>query len=182
MNEVRVGEKIRRRRNDLGLTLRELATQTELTSGFLSQVENDRVSPSLKSLCRIADVLRTPLFHLLSTESGDPVVKRENRTSVPFGNTGHSVELLTPFRNWQLLPFQRVFDPFEVSVAIHLERAREEWMMVLSGGVEVRLKPDTVHPVDEGDTIHFESSQLVSVTNPHPVPAVCVYMMTPPAI
>ena len=43
-----VGAALRRRRNELGMTLRELADEAELTSGFLSQVENDRVSPSLK--------------------------------------------------------------------------------------------------------------------------------------
>ena len=42
---MKVGAALRRRRNELGMTLRELADEAELTSGFLSQVENDRVSP-----------------------------------------------------------------------------------------------------------------------------------------
>ena len=57
---MKVGAALRRRRNELGMTLRELADEAELTSGFLSQVENDRVSPSLKSLGRIAEVLHIP--------------------------------------------------------------------------------------------------------------------------
>ena len=72
---MKVGAALRRRRNELGMTLRELADEAGLTSGFLSQVENDRVSPSLKSLGRIAEVLHIPLFQLLSTHAGNPVVR-----------------------------------------------------------------------------------------------------------
>ena len=86
-----VGAALRRRRNELGMTLRELAEEAELTSGFLSQVENDHVSPSLNSLGRIAEVLRIPLFQLLSTHAGNPVVRADERTAVPWMDTGVEV-------------------------------------------------------------------------------------------
>ncbi len=177
-----MGNKLRQRRNELGLTLRQVADETELTSGFLSQVENDRVSPSLKSLGRIAEVLRTPLFHLLSTSSVDPVVRMDDRPTVPFAKMGVNVELLTPFRDWQLLPFHRHFAPGEEFTAVRLERAREEWIMIQSGTLEITLHPDEHYVLNEGDTIHFESSRLLSVKNTTDEPAEYICMMTPPTI
>ncbi len=166
----------------MGLTLRQVADQTELTSGFLSQVENDRVSPSLKSLSRIAEVLRTPLFHLLSTSDGDPVIRANERPTVPFSKMGVDVELLTPFRDWQLLPFQREFQPGEEFVAVRLERAREEWILIQSGSLEITLAPEETHILHSGDTIHFESSRLVKIANNTDKPATYLCMMTPPGI
>lgn len=182
MSEIEVGAELRRRRNELGLTLRQVSDQTDLTSGFLSQVENDLVSPSLKSLGRIAEVLRIPLFQLLSNRGGDPVVRAAERRTVPFVKMGVDVELLTPFRDWQLLPFQRVFEPGEEFTAVRLEGAREEWILIQAGSLEVTLHPDENYVLHEGDTIHFESNRLVSIKNLGRKSATYLCMMTPPAI
>lgn len=178
---MNVGAEIHRRRTELGLTLRELADSADLTGGFLSQVENDRVSPSLKSLERIAEVLRTPLFHLLSQPVRDPVVRADERPSLPWGQGSDiTVELLTPYRDWQMLPFQRRMEPHEVLELVSSDHAREEWILVQSGSVEVRLSTDREYVLREGDAIHFESSRLLSISNPGKEAAVYVCMMTPP--
>lgn len=41
---MKIGKRVRKQCNKLGLTLRELATRTDLTAGFLSQIENDQIS------------------------------------------------------------------------------------------------------------------------------------------
>ena len=50
-----IGERIRVRRNELGLSLRALAKEVDLTASFLSQLERDQADPSIKSLRKIAD-------------------------------------------------------------------------------------------------------------------------------
>lgn len=182
VSDIEVGADLRRRRNELGMTLRQVSDMTDLTSGFLSQVENDLVSPSLKSLGRIAEVLRIPLFQLLSTNGGDPVVRAGERETVPFAKMGVDVELLTPFRDWQLLPFKRVFEPGEEFTAVRLEGAREEWILIQDGTLEVTLHPEERYQLNEGDTIHFESSRLVGIKNTSKKSATYICMMTPPAI
>ena len=177
-----VGSALRKRRNELDMTLRELAEEAELTSGFLSQVENDHVSPSLNSLGRIADVLRIPLFHLLSASTGNPVVRAEERNAVPLDGTGIEILLLTPHRNWQMLPFQRSMAAGEVVEAVLPERAREEWIFVLSGTIELVLNDNEPYKLDEGDAIHFESSQLKQVSNPTKGTSTYICMMPPPPV
>ncbi len=48
-----IGEKIRNLRNRNGLTQQELADRTELTKGFISQVERGQVSASIVTQGRI---------------------------------------------------------------------------------------------------------------------------------
>ena len=177
-----VGAALRRRRNELGMTLRELAEEAELTSGFLSQVENDHVSPSLNSLGRIAEVLRIPLFQLLSTHTGNPVVRADERTAVQWMDTGVEVVLLTPYRDWQMLPFHRTMAPGERVPAVRLERAREEGYYVLTGAIEITLTDGECYVLGEGDAIHFESSRLHEVANPTRKTADFICMMTPPQL
>ena len=50
---MEIGEKIKRLRTKLGLTQEELAARTELSKGFISQLERDLTSPSIATLMDI---------------------------------------------------------------------------------------------------------------------------------
>ena len=58
---IDIGHRIRQLRYKNDLTLEELASRTELTKGFLSQLENNLTSPSLQTLEDIAEALGTTL-------------------------------------------------------------------------------------------------------------------------
>ncbi len=178
--DIGVGAALRRRRNELGMTLRQVAEQTGLTSGYLSQVENDHVSPSLKSLRRMADVLRIPLFQLVSPPPGNPVVRANERTVLNWFDTGDELVLLTPYRDWQMMPFHSTMSAGETRKATRQDSAREEWLYILTGTVEVELVDDQCHELHEGDAIHFESSRLVAISNRGKKKAAYIGMMTPP--
>ena len=67
-NQV-VGDRIRRRRLDQGMTLRGLAERIGMTAGYLSRVENQRVTPSLDALQAIATALGVPMFWFLDSHA-----------------------------------------------------------------------------------------------------------------
>jgi transcriptional regulator with XRE-family HTH domain len=71
-----VGPQIRRRRRDLGLTLAGVADRTGLNVGYLSQVENDKASPSLETLAALAEALDVPIAWFLLDQSVAPRVVR----------------------------------------------------------------------------------------------------------
>ena len=52
-----IGEKIRRRRNEINMSMKVLAEKTGLTSGFISQVERELTEPSITSLRKISKAL-----------------------------------------------------------------------------------------------------------------------------
>lgn len=75
-----VGGRIRRRRTDQGLTLARVAERTGLNVGYLSQVENDKASPSLETLAALAEALDVPIaWFLLDTSVGPRVVRLGDR-------------------------------------------------------------------------------------------------------
>jgi len=75
-----VGTQIRRRRNERGLTLAAVAERTGLNVGYLSQVENDKASPSLETLAALGEALDVPIaWFLLEQSLGPRLVRASER-------------------------------------------------------------------------------------------------------
>ena len=71
-----IGNKIRELRTRKGLTLEELASRSELTKGFLSQLERDLTSPSIDSLSDILEALGTNLAEFFQEDKNEQFVFR----------------------------------------------------------------------------------------------------------
>ena len=65
-----LGKKIKRMRNQKGLTQEELAEACDLSAGYISQLEGpgSYFCPSLKTLFKIAEVLGTTVSKLTDIE------------------------------------------------------------------------------------------------------------------
>jgi transcriptional regulator with XRE-family HTH domain len=71
-----VGRQVRRWRGERGLTLARVAEATGLNVGYLSQIENDKASPSLSCLSALASALDVPIAWFLVDEARPPEVTR----------------------------------------------------------------------------------------------------------
>src|SRR6266850_343652 len=71
-----VGRQVRRWRSERGLTLAKVAEAANLNVGYLSQIENDKASPSLTCLSSIAGALDVPIAWFLIDETATPEVTR----------------------------------------------------------------------------------------------------------
>jgi len=87
-----VGAEIRRWRGQRGLTLAQVAERSGLNVGYLSQIENDKASPSLEALAAIGDALEVPIAWFLLGDAAAPVVVRAAERSVKVGPDGGKVE------------------------------------------------------------------------------------------
>ena len=65
-----LGAAIRHARHKRELTLEQVARKTKLSVSYMSQVERDRMPPSLSSLKRIAEALDVPAGSLMFAKSG----------------------------------------------------------------------------------------------------------------
>ena len=80
-----IGIVLKKYRKTCGYNLRELAKKTNLSTSYLSQIENGKVSPSLSSLVKIADALGTTiqgLFEEVSLANENPVIRKNDRKIV----------------------------------------------------------------------------------------------------
>ena len=71
-----VGKQVHRWRTERGLTLARVAERTGLNIGYLSQIENDKASPSLTCLSSLATALDVPIAWFLVDETAKPEVVR----------------------------------------------------------------------------------------------------------
>jgi transcriptional regulator with XRE-family HTH domain len=83
INVAELGEYVKRQRQRLGLSLREVATTTGVSASTLSRVENGVGTPDSATLARLAQWLGIPLERLMSgsliaassdASAADPVV------------------------------------------------------------------------------------------------------------
>ena len=87
-----VGWPIRRWRKERGLTLTRVAESSGLNVGYLSQIENDKASPSLSVLGQIADALDvSPAWFLMDDAPPPRVVRASERptTVTDLGRVEH---------------------------------------------------------------------------------------------
>lgn len=63
-----IGKRVRAARQELGLTMKQLHEQTGLSTGNISDIENDRNTPSVSSLVALGRALRRSLDWLLTGE------------------------------------------------------------------------------------------------------------------
>jgi len=71
------GDRIREFRKDLGWTLEQLAEKTQLSKGFLSDVESNNRNVSTDNLLKIANAMGASLDYLLRGEQAKPTSRRE---------------------------------------------------------------------------------------------------------
>ena len=83
-----VGAQIKRWRIDRGLTLAKVAERADLNIGYLSQIENDKASPSLSCLASIGAALDVPNPWFLIEEVPEPVVVRASERPVSVTGLG----------------------------------------------------------------------------------------------
>jgi transcriptional regulator with XRE-family HTH domain len=89
-----VGRHIRRLRLERRLTLSVVAERSGLNLGYLSQVENDKASPSLESLQAIADAIGCPVaWFLIDSAQAPRVVRASERPSRQIGPGGRIAEV-----------------------------------------------------------------------------------------
>ena len=77
-----VGVQVKRWRRERGLTLATVAERSGLNVGYLSQIENDKASPSLSCLASIGDALDVPIAWFLIDEVPAPQVVRASERTI----------------------------------------------------------------------------------------------------
>jgi transcriptional regulator with XRE-family HTH domain len=81
-----IGDKIRILREDKNYTVKELAEKSKVSSSLISQIEHEKVSPSLNTLKRILDALDETIISLVEMEKGfdkdKSLIKKKDRIKV----------------------------------------------------------------------------------------------------
>jgi len=173
---VDIGEKIKRRRLELNLTLEQLSEKTGLSKSFLSQIERDLAQPSVTSLKRIAHELAISVVYFFadndingnlwgyaryfesiakgsSNYSKDiKVVRASRRKGITLPGCDVVYEILTPDLNRQLEVMYMRISEGETSGEPMVDAPGEKFGFVLNGTLEFSVG-DEVYTLESGDSI-----------------------------
>jgi transcriptional regulator with XRE-family HTH domain len=175
-----IGERIRARRKELGLSLDELAAQTDLTASFLSLIERNLNNPSLDSLYRIAEALDVPPFYFSQQmHTHNPLVRGDERVKITFPPGNVTSELLVPNLRNRLEVFISRVQPSAGNVARAPKTDSEECLYLMEGRLRVVLE-DQVYELEAGDSIYIRGFALREISAIGEVEAVFLSAITPP--
>lgn len=154
-----IGEKIRSIRKSKKLTIVELSEKINVTSGYISQIERDLISPSLSVLKRLADALGIPLSSLFLEEPDENVVKipQDERTKIKYGNINVELEFITPVKNngdknSETEAFLFKLNPKTWISEKTIMNEAKECIYVLQGEIDCHIG-DKIYTLSKGDSI-----------------------------
>jgi transcriptional regulator with XRE-family HTH domain len=176
---MQLGKKIRDLRCRRGLTVQQLAAASSLSKGFISQVENDRTSPSLATLRDLARALDTTVAYLVVEDDQAPhVVRGRERPVVPSQPTRSRIEVLSaqPRRNLELLHVE--LPPGGSAGSEQHFHYGEECLLCLEGRVKVTCGDHDLM-LEAGDSCHYEGRVPHTIENVGPTAARILIATTP---
>ncbi|MEA5049722.1 MAG: XRE family transcriptional regulator [Eubacteriales bacterium] len=179
-----LGDHIRNLRKEKHITLSVLAEATDLSAGYLSQIERGVVDPSLSSLHKIANALDVPPMLLLDDPfSRNLTLHREEQPIVtPQESTTVQYRMMTTLPSNEYMPGSLVL---EYTIAPHsqdferpINHNTEEFIVVLTGAVTAIVDTQTVF-LREGDTTIIRKNVSHVIRNDGDAPATGLSIMTP---
>ena len=175
------GPRLKARRKELKMSLRDLAAKTGLSATFLSTLERGIGNPTLESLRKVSNALGIPLLYLSgnSTEK-NLIVRHDQRRRLVFPPRRLEYEILTPSLTRKMVVIQiRATAEDGNLVSGPLSHPTEECIVVLSGRIGLWIAGGA-YELEAGDSIYFEGQELESIQVLGDQEAVYISIITPP--
>ncbi len=176
-----IGYKIRELRLENGLTQEELANRCELTKGFISQIENNLTSPSIKTLGDILEVLGTsfPEFFQDESEEDAYVFTEEDFYIKVNDELQHSIKWIVPnAQKYEMEPIILEIEPGGTSM-IDEPHAGEEFGFVLKGNITLKVGKKR-YQCSEGNAFYYMANKQHYIENNSKEAAKILWVSTPP--
>lgn len=191
MNEspIRVGMQLRHTRLSKNMKLRDVAEQSGFSESMISKIENNKATPSLNTLHKIAKVLGTTVAALLDRPNVDrdvrmsaaerPILSELSIAGLP--SDGTEAELMIPLGASSMLQaFIIRVKPGGSSSGLR-QHDGEEVGYVRTGQLELTVG-EQAYLLQQGDSFFFPSSEPHGFRNLSKEDAEIVWVNTPPSL
>lgn len=173
-----IGHKIKEKRILLQLTQEELANRCDLTKGYISQLENDKVSPSIETLDIILEVLGTnfsSFFH------------EEEETNIIFNKDEYTIKEFIGYQQTWLVPTsqEHSMEPIIVKIEPHTETFNdyphigEEFGYVIKGRISV-VYGEKEEACNEHESFYIKTNKTHYIKNKSDKEATVLWVSCPP--
>ena len=160
--EVAIGREVRSFRQQLDMTVMELAKAAGLSTGMLSKIENGGISPSLSTLQALSRALHVPVtafFRRFEEERAATFVRAGEGLKIERRGTraGHQYELLGHSSGKRVLVEPYLITLTEESDVFPLfQHSGLEFIYMLEGEVGYRHS-DKTYVLRPGDSLYFDA-------------------------
>ena len=176
-----IGKKIRQLRLRLGLTQEELAARTELSKGFISQMERNLTSPSIATLMDILEALGTDVASFFAADGVN-----EKIVFTP-GDMFENEDDELGIKICWLVPNAQKNELEPIMVTINAGGSTvpddphdgEEFGYVMNGKIRVHFG-EAVYTVKAGESFYYRTTQVHRIEHPSAKPAKFLWISTPP--
>ncbi|MCM1195425.1 MAG: helix-turn-helix domain-containing protein [Firmicutes bacterium] len=174
---MEIGRKIKQYRLQLDLTQEELAQRTELTKGYISQLENDLCSPSIATLQDILNILGVSLQEFFTEPKEEKIVYTP--ADYFFSKNGDGT-------NTWLIPNSQIKEMEPIIITLpeggsseeRFPFEGEEFGYVLEGKVEIVTEKET-YRLGKGDAFSIDGKRQHSLVNAGKSEAKVLWVTTP---
>ncbi|WP_191563286.1 cupin domain-containing protein [Janibacter melonis] len=167
-----IGPRLKDLRSEHRYSIRGLAAKAGVSASLVSDIEKNKVEPSVSTLKRLATALGTTITYFFTeqTQANGRVIRKQNRAVINTTNgagsetrsgidvSGVRFELASPSESEAI---EAIYGRYEVGATLgeepYTHEEGEEWGMVLSGRLKIILG-DEVYFLEPGDTIWFPST------------------------
>ncbi len=184
-NEIRYrfGDKLREIREKRGYTLKQVAHQAGVSESLVSQIERNRVSPSIDTLLNIAEVLELDVDYLFSDyrqKRNADLVRKDKRKSIIENNVKYTQLSLIAGDNdqYSIEAYEIEIKPGAEQGSVDYGHTGKELGIIIEGRGEL-LYGSEVYELDEGDSISFSSDIPHLLKNSSDKPLRAIWVVTP---
>ncbi|MFG6621367.1 cupin domain-containing protein [Sulfitobacter sp. 1A05707] len=169
-----IGATFRRQRHEKGMSLQELARESGVSVGMISQIERDIANPSMRVLTALRRALNMPMQEMFSDSSDgadeEPsfIRRAADRPHIDLGSL--QKELLTSGGNHHLQMMILTIAPEATSGNTALSYPAEKGGLVLEGEFTLFVNGQSA-VLKEGDSFVFDSSLEHGFRNDSAAPA-----------
>lgn len=175
---MEIGIKLKELRLKNQLTQEELADRSELTKGYISQLENDLTSPSIATLKDILQALGSSLSAFFSEDEEEPLVFTKEDYFLKEGENS-SVTWLVPTAQKNAMEPIMLRLKGGAATEKDLPHDGEEFGYVLKGTIKVCVGKRNCE-ANEGESFYFRSNKTHYLVNLTDEEAVVLWLSCPP--
>ncbi|MCG7338783.1 XRE family transcriptional regulator [Staphylococcus sp. ACRSN] len=163
---MEIGKKLKDLRRIKNLTQEELAERTDLSKGYISQIESGHASPSMESFLNILEVLGTLPGQFFQDNNDEKVLykKAEQKTYDEYDKGYLLTWPVTRSNEFEMEPLiltlkgSSSYKNFKPSPS-------DTFIYCLKGEISLMLGDKTFHAT-KGDALYFKANQIHKLFNP----------------
>lgn len=178
---MKIGNKIKMLRIKNGLTQEELANRSELSKGFISQIERDLTSPSIATLVDLLQCLGSNLKDFFNDIVEEKIVfSKEDAFLKENHELKNKIEWIVP--DSQKNHMEPILMILDVNGASEIENPHggEEFGYVLSGSIHIHLG-NRKYKAKKDESFYFKPGLVHHISNAGRIEAKLLWISTPPS-